>query len=246
MREHPVRLAAGLLCLSLFGAGCAPVYLSRQPGGQEPLIRIALQRNQPRAVIYGSYRITAEGGSGGIEPGQSWTAARTGDRLEVEIGVGQSFSPGGARLRLRSDGEFFVNDKMVRGTIEILPDAGPGLLVVAEMPLEDYLPGVLAAEIGGLADKALEAAKAQAVVSRSYAFARIGANLRSYFDIEAGTSHQCFDLDNLVSPAIRRAVADTRGQVLTYGGKVISPNFHSTCGGRTARPSEVGTARDDD
>lgn len=244
MRKHPVRLAAGLLVLALFGAGCAPVYLGRQPGGQEPLIRIALQRNQPRAVVYGSYRITAEGESGGIEPGQSWTAARFGDRLEVEIGGGQSFSPGGARLRLRSDGEFFVNDRMVRGTVEILPEAGPGLLVVAEMPLEDYLPGVLAVEIGGLADKSPEAARAQAVVSRSYAFTKLGSS--GPFHIEAGVSHQCFDLDRLASSVVRQAVRDTRGMVLFYRDQAISPNFHSTCGGRTASPSEVWNARDAD
>lgn len=246
MRGPPGRITVGLLGLAMLGAGCAPVYLSRQPMGSEPLIRVALQRSQPRAVIYGSYRVTAEGEGplSAIAPGEIWTITRSGGQLNVEAGGGAPLALGGARLRLQSDGEFFVNEKMIRGTIEIMPEAGPGLLVVAEMPLEDYLPGVLAAEIGGLADRAPEAAKAQAVVSRSYAFTKLGSN--GPFHIEAGVSHQCFDLDRTASLVVRQAVRDTRGMVLFYRDKAVSPNFHSTCGGRTARPSETWNAKDED
>jgi stage II sporulation protein D len=36
-----------------------------------------------------------------------------------------------------------------------------------------------------------------------------------------------------------QAVAETRGIVLTHGGVLIDAFFHSTCGGRTAEPTEI-------
>jgi stage II sporulation protein D len=237
-----------LLGVSAMILNCSPVYLSRKPPEGEILIRIALQRRQPRAVVYGSYNITVwdQNHKSAILPGESWSILPAGLGLTAETNRGTAIENIEGRIRLWSTDEYFINQKRVKGAIEIRRDNDQGLLVIAEMPLEDYLPGVLASEIGGLADKAPQAAMAQAIISRSYAFARIGAKPESYYDIEAGTSHQCFDLDNVASSTIKRAVNDTKGKVLTFRGKMISPNFHSTCGGRTARPSEIWNARDEE
>jgi len=227
---------------------CSPVYLSRKSPEGEVLIRIALQRRQPKAVVYGSYNISVWDKSHNsiILPGESWSIIPSGSGLTAETNRGTAIEGIEGRIRLWSADEYFINQKRVKGAVEIRRENDQGLLVIAEMPLEEYLPGVLASEIGGLADKSPQAAMAQAIISRSYAFARIGAKPESYYDIEAGTSHQCFDLDNVASPTVKRAVNDTKGKVLTFRGRVISPNFHSTCGGRTARPSEVWNAKDED
>jgi stage II sporulation protein D len=199
-------------------------------------------------MVYGSYNISVwdQSHKGTILPGESWSILPAGPGLTAETNRGTAIEGIEGRIRLWSTDEYFINQKRVKGAIEIRRDNDQGLLVIAEMPLEEYLPGVLAGEIGGLADKTPQAAMAQAIISRSYALARIGAQPESYYDIEAGTAHQCFDLDNMASPAVKRAVLDTKGKVLTFQGKVISPNFHSTCGGRTVRPSEVWNARDED
>ncbi|HAD81448.1 MAG: hypothetical protein A2509_00265 [Candidatus Edwardsbacteria bacterium RIFOXYD12_FULL_50_11] len=237
-----------LLSISAMVFSCSPVYLSRKPPEGEVLIRIALQRRQSIAVVYGSYNISVwdQSHKGTILPGESWSLLPAGPGLTAGTNRGTAIEGIAGRIRLWSADEYFINHKRVKGAIEIRRDNDQGLLIIAEMPLEEYLPGVLASEIGGLADKTPQAAMAQAVISRSYALARIGANPQSYYDIEAGTSHQCFDLDNMASLAIKRAVRDTKGKALTFRGKVISPNFHSTCGGRTARPSEVWNAKDED
>jgi len=227
---------------------CSPVYLSRKPPEGEVLIRIALQRRQPKAVVYGSYNISVwdKSHKSTILPGESWSILPAGSGLTAETNRGTAIEGIEGRIRLWSADEYFINQKRVKGAVEIRREKDQGLLIIAEMPLEEYLPGVLASEIGGLADKTPEAAMAQAIISRSYAFARIGAKPESYYDIEAGTSHQCFDLDNIASLTIKRAVRDTKGKGLAFRGRAISPNFHSTCGGRTARPSEVWNARDED
>lgn len=229
-----------LICGTTF-LGCAPIYLSREQPEGELLIRIALQRHQPKAVIYGSYSISAsdKAHNSTILPGESWSVLLSGSGMKAETSRGTSIKGIEEGMRLWSADEYFINEHRVKGAIEIRPEKEEGLIIIAEMPLEEYLPGVLASEMGGLADKASEAAKAQAIISRSYAFSKIGTHFERFYDIEAGTAHQCFDLDNMISSAIKRAVNDTKGKVLTYQGRVISPNFHSTCGGRTAFPSEA-------
>ncbi len=247
LQERALTYLLIYLCSIAF-LSCAPVYFSHKPPPGEVLIRIALQRRQPKVVVYGSYNISISdrGHNGNIPPGESWNILPAGSGLTAETNRGTVIENIEGRIRLWSADEYFINQKRVKGAIEIRREIDQGLLIIAEMPLEEYLPGVLAGEIGGLADKTPEAAMAQAIISRSYAFARIGSSPQSYYDIEAGTAHQCFDLDNMASPTIKRAVMDTKGKVLAFQGKVISPNFHSTCGGRTVRPSEVWNARDED
>ena len=238
---YPLIFLCGIAFIS-----CAPVYLSRKQPEGEVLIRVALQRRQPKAVIYGSYNISVwdKSHNSTILPGESWSILSSGSALKAELSRGTVVEDIEGKLRLWSDNEYYINDRRVKGAVDIRQEKDCGIIVIAEIPLEEYLPGVLTSEVGGLADNSPEAAMAQAIISRSYAFARIGAKPESYYDIEAGTSHQCFDLDNMVSPTIKRAVNDTKGKMLIYQGKVIAPNFHSTCGGRTARPSEVWNADD--
>ena len=38
---------------------------------------------------------------------------------------------------------------------------------------------------------------------------------------------------------IKKAVDETRGQVLTYQGELIEPSYHSSCGGRTEDAADV-------
>jgi stage II sporulation protein D len=70
--------------------------------------------------------------------------------------------------RFIASGPLFVtvNGRKYRGIMEISP-ADKGVLVVNELPLEDYLVGLINCEISS--QWPMEAVKAQAVVARSYA-----------------------------------------------------------------------------
>lgn len=128
---------------------------------------------------------------------------------------------------------------------------------VTELPLEDYLIGVLAAEMP--AEFSEEALKAQALAARTYAAKRMTA-----FGAVPNTHHPEAEVcsnpvhcqawissDEMKSRwgkfkypyyyyKIRRAVATTAGQVLTYGGKLIDPVYHGSCGRRgTENAAEV-------
>ncbi|HZR96302.1 MAG TPA: SpoIID/LytB domain-containing protein [Gaiellaceae bacterium] len=103
------------------------------------------------------------------------------------------------------------------------------LRVVNVVPLEQYLYGVVPAEMPS--SWAAEALKAQAVAARSYAVAtrQIGAP----FDVYADTRSQMYlGLDH-ESPAATAAVDATKRQVVLYQGAVATTYFSSTSGGRT-------------
>ncbi len=115
---------------------------------------------------------------------------------------------------------------------------------VQEFPMEEYLVGVLAREVSE--NWPLEALKAQAVASRTYAARRMreAKAAGKSFDLAADVSHQAYSDASAVpegSP-FRLAVEQTQGEILCDGlGYPIEAAFHSTCGGRTESAAAVWT-----
>ena len=95
---------------------------------------------------------------------------------------------------------------------------------------EAYLVGVVEAEMNS--NWPMESLKAQAVAARSYAYRN-----RSSLDNTPRT--QAWVGPSLQTANARRAVAETRGQVVTYGGEVVQAFFHSTSGGHTENNENV-------
>jgi stage II sporulation protein D len=123
----------------------------------------------------------------------------------------------------------------VRGALEVLRTE-QGLSVVNEVPLEDYVAGVLQGEVpAGWSPAVL---RAQAVVSRTYALHERGVHGARGYHLEASTMSQVYAGAD-VSPSIRSAVESTRCEVLVYDGAPILAAFHSASGGRTASAREV-------
>jgi stage II sporulation protein D len=111
-----------------------------------------------------------------------------------------------------------------------------GLYMVNELPLEEYIKDVVAAEVSH--DWDMEALKTQAVISRSYAVYQRMTNGNSLYHIASSVLHQVYKGSNS-DARIAYAVEETRGEILTYDGKPIEAFYHSTCGGKTENPEEV-------
>lgn len=124
----------------------------------------------------------------------------------------------------------------VRGAL-LVERHGEGLRVLNRVPLEDYVAGTLGREV--YPSWNAEVLRAQAVVTRTYALYQRAKRRGSDFDLSAGTSHQVYGGVGAETPSVRRAVAATRGQVLTWRGEPILAAFHSAAGGRTAAAEEV-------
>ena len=107
------------------------------------------------------------------------------------------------------------------------------------VPLEQYLNGVVPSEMPST--WSAQALDAQAVASRSYALAtrQVGAPYDAYSD----TRSQMYLGLSAESAAATAAVAATKGQVLSYGGKIATTFFYSTSGGETESSLDwTGTA----
>ena len=110
--------------------------------------------------------------------------------------------------------------------------------VINELNLEDYLLGVVPAEMGPKIFDEVEALKAQAVAARTYAVRHLRDFISEGYDICPGPACQAYNGFSGEDDLSSQAVKETAGQVLTYQGKLIDALYTSTCGGET---SDVGT-----
>ena len=129
---------------------------------------------------------------------------------------------------------------------------------VISVPLEQYVRGVVAAEMP--ADFHLEALKAQALAARTYIVDRLRSG--DFSDMETigvkargahvsdSVLHQAYRTDEQLkktwgdrydaySSRINRAVLDTRGKIILYEGEPIYAAFFSTSNGRTENSEDV-------
>jgi stage II sporulation protein D len=161
-----------------------------------------------------------------------------GSYRQVELTAERLYS-GKAYIKPSGDGSIQVDGRGYKGSIEVV-DEGKGLLtVINELPLEDYVMGVLAGEIPG--NGPAEALKAQAIAARTFALLnRVQARQKKDpYDLENTALFQMYQGMDRVTDTIRQAVLSTRSEILTYGNKPIAAFFHSNCGGRTADSSTV-------
>ncbi len=130
-----------------------------------------------------------------------------------------------------------------RGSIEIA-EGDQGLLVVNELPLEEYLYAVIPSEMPTY--YGLEALKVQAVCARSYAYKHLMANSLSQYGAHVDDS-VAFQVYNNISENEDSilAVKDTYGKVIEYQNEVITAYYFSTSCGHTADAGSVwGNSQD--
>jgi stage II sporulation protein D len=103
------------------------------------------------------------------------------------------------------------------------------------LPLEQYLYGVVPAEMPSTWLPA--ALEAQAVAARSYALASRRA--AAPFDVYADGRSQAYVGVSAEKPAATEAVDQTAGEVLLYNGQVATTMFSSSTGGRTQAAADA-------
>lgn len=135
-----------------------------------------------------------------------------------------------------------VSEVVVDNNIYVSVRRGDGRVVSLE--LEDYVTGVVGAEMPALFNS--EALKAQAVIARTYAL-KANSMGRTLSDNESTQSYK--DNGDLAGiwgsnyssyySKIKDAVNSTKGVYLTYNGNYIEAVYHSTSNGRTEDSSNV-------
>ncbi len=119
---------------------------------------------------------------------------------------------------------------------------------IETIPLEEYIVGVLAGEMP--IDFELEALKAQAVASRSYALKRMEYNKDKEYDVVDSIMNQVYLDNDYLKKAwglsyvkninkLRTAVGSTLDEYLEYDNQVIDAMFFSTSNGYTEDSENV-------
>lgn len=159
-----------------------------------------------------------------------------GGRLRVKLGrksLGVFTPPlqvgGPGPLKLLGLGDF-------RGDFVFRPSVrGAGVMTVNAVGLDDYVRGVVAAEMPP--SWPAQALDAQAVAARTYAItsAPIGAD----FDVYDNTRSQMYEGVKAETPATDAAVSATGGQVVEYAGAPVETLFFASSGGETESVQNV-------
>lgn len=119
---------------------------------------------------------------------------------------------------------------------------------IEEVPMEEYIIGVLAGEMPISFD--IEALKAQAVASRSYVMKKMAYNKDNDYDVVDTVDNQVYLDQEYLKQAwsnsyveninkLKKAVLETSGEYLEYQGQVVEAFFFSTSCGKTENANEV-------
>lgn len=189
-------------------------------------------------LIYSGGELICSSGSG-----ETVSFATSDGVLVIRCGLAVQSFPGkcatvlprnvGSHIRVGVSGKPF---KSYRGTIEIRVKP-QGLVLVNILPIEDYLLGVVPAEMPS--GYPLEALKAQAIAARTYALVNLGKHSSEDFDLCDTTHCQKYDGVSAETERTTEVVRSTSNLVLFYNGRLASVMYTGDCGGATQDLSQV-------
>jgi stage II sporulation protein D len=167
------------------------------------------------------------------------SAAKTYSAQALSTGTVRLLSPSGRKLadlpaplsigattvRVAGHALNGVSSGTYRGGLVLQP-SGSALQVINELGLDDYVRGVVAAEMPS--SWAPAALQAQAIAARTYAITTDGSA-----PLYPDTRSQVYRGIAAEAASTDAAVAATQGQVVEYGGAPVTTYFMSTSGGET-------------
>lgn len=116
-----------------------------------------------------------------------------------------------------------------RGSMEIRR-TGQGFVVINELPVEEYLYGVVPSEMP--VSYPMEALKAQAICARTYVYAHLESPGYGEYGahVDDSTGYQVYNNTAEKEEAIQ-AVQETKGEVVRLNGELVDTYYYSTsCG----------------
>ncbi|HED07324.1 MAG TPA: SpoIID/LytB domain-containing protein [Ignavibacteria bacterium] len=173
-----------------------------------------------------------------VNEGNTLYANIDGDKVIITIGD-NSFTSESFKIETKDRNTFLsYNGKSYRGAIKFFSD-GSKLIIINELPLEDYLKGVLPLEMPiGKGDENVEALKAMAVTARTYSFSKMNKNNKT-FDVYLDVRDQVYGGVKAEKALTNKIIDETKGLILTYDGKPAIVFYSASGGGYTENYKNV-------
>lgn len=172
-----------------------------------------------------------------LKPMKPYAFKAVGSTISIELND-QWFNLNISRVVVKPAEKGFVSTKRrwYRGEF-IIENRGGSLVVVNNLPLEDYMLGVVPSEMPSKWN--YEALKAQAIAARSYAIANRGKRASRGYDLKDTPEDQAYGGASSETATTNSAVLETKGVVITYNQKVIPAYYSSSAGGHTVNAGAV-------
>ncbi|TAH35078.1 MAG: SpoIID/LytB domain-containing protein [Planctomycetota bacterium] len=209
-----------------------------------PVRLVEYSRGGPVSVrLRGAWRVFGSDGATLLE-GSELQGELAVDELGARLGAFR-FPMDSFHVETAGDAALRLGDRWYRGVLQVrvqrdrreLPES---LDLRLEVPLEDYVVGVVCGEMATVRSGVAAALRAQAIAARTYALWRLRQGRSFLYD---DTRDQRFLSVDYETDAAREAVRATAGLVLSYAGELLPAYFHADCGGTTLDAAAAGFLR---
>jgi SpoIID/LytB domain protein len=169
-----------------------------------------------------------------------------GDQLEIQLQNSKPvllYPP--VKITAKDNGIIEIIEPKVkhakyRGTLEVT--GRTVLSIINELSLEDYVRGVIPAEVDSRYHP--EAQKALAVAIRTYALKAKISRRHTDYDLCPTTHCQGFVGASKEADWVNKIVDETKGQIITYNGQPIAAVYSTDCGGATSSNEAAGFGKE--
>lgn len=170
------------------------------------------------------------------EDGTIVVADESGNVVHANLDSNQAIVP----LGYESGGVIKYDNVPYRGGMLLKASVGK-IVIINYIQIENYVYGVLAAEIGASAP--MEAIKAQAVAARSFAGASVGSHNSNGFDLCSTTHCQMYKGVAGETTNTNKGTDETRGEMIYSEGKPVNAYYAKNAGGHTQNSEDVWYAK---
>lgn len=233
MKRNALHYITKIICIFtpvFFLFSCHGIPLNSGGSHNEPIIRVAVLKRVEKAIITGE--ILSVNINGKEEKKYSNKIVIESDGKGIKTNDDLYFSDtldiSGKAIKL--------NGKSYHGVLSVIREDGV-LIFINRISLEKYLAGVINHEISSAWP--IESVKAQAVAARTYAYEKIRSRKDKSYHLESTVMDQVYGGSGSEDERAIRAVLETKGEVLYYGGKLARAFYHSSCGGHTEASKNV-------
>lgn len=222
------------LTFRAFTAALAAALLAAPASAGGSVARVAVEKGLRRVSVSSASPMTVRLEPDGCHPGMDGVKLVTA--RVARNGMELNGHPTACRTALLESAETArIGAREYPGALVLVRD-GSGITAVNHVDMEDYVASVISSEMGP--DWPLEALKAQAVASRTFAMYQMERNSGSLYDVDNTARSQVYR-GRSGDERVKEAVEATRGLIAVYDGAPAGTFYHSSSGGRTENPKEV-------